>query len=434
MVCFHDHSPTEQTAQDAVDAITTALHVIATERDALTNLESIYRNDPLAQKSIQRAVAELVQTIKRGGKLVICGVGKSGKIGHKLEATMNSVGIHSVFLHPTEALHGDLGMIRPIDTLLLISFSGRTAELLLMLPHIPRTVPVIAITSHTHPSSCPLLSYNTSDMGILLPAPLHIDEETSFGLSAPTSSTTVALALGDALALAAARNLHTLPGQGPAEVFKGFHPGGAIGAATAASSAISTPKSSLSSSSSSSSPSCPCTSATSPSLSSLDGPTKLTLDEPAPKEIAPITISDFLVPLDTIPIAQASSAPQIRILDVLLTAIQNPAAKSWVRLSSTEIIPPYRVRSITTANHTSTSSIINVDTPLSALPEQVAVSDEHWLPVRASSTIDDVRVWVEEAIAKSALVSPLPVVISVVDDIEEDKVLGFVAADDIVPF
>jgi D-arabinose 5-phosphate isomerase GutQ len=92
----------------------TALHVIATERDALSNLELLYRSNEPAQKNISRAVTELVRTINRGGKLVVCGVGKSGKIGRKLEATMNSVGIHSVFLHPTEALHGDLGMIRPV--------------------------------------------------------------------------------------------------------------------------------------------------------------------------------------------------------------------------------------------------------------------------------------------------------------------------------
>lgn len=95
-------------------SLSTALHVIATERDALSHLESLYRSDAQAQRDLERAVRQLVQTIKRGGKLVICGVGKSGKIGRKLEATMNSVGIHSVFLHPTEALHGDLGMIRAV--------------------------------------------------------------------------------------------------------------------------------------------------------------------------------------------------------------------------------------------------------------------------------------------------------------------------------
>lgn len=96
------------------DVLSTALHVISTERDALTHLECLYSTNELAQKNMERAVSQLVHTINRGGKLVVCGVGKSGKIGRKLEATMNSVGIHSVFLHPTEALHGDLGVIRSV--------------------------------------------------------------------------------------------------------------------------------------------------------------------------------------------------------------------------------------------------------------------------------------------------------------------------------
>jgi D-arabinose 5-phosphate isomerase GutQ len=99
---------------EAGDTLSTALHVITTERDALTHLEYLYRTNDLAAKNLSRAVSQLVHTIHQGGKLVVCGVGKSGKIGRKLEATMNSVGIHSVFLHPTEALHGDLGVIRSV--------------------------------------------------------------------------------------------------------------------------------------------------------------------------------------------------------------------------------------------------------------------------------------------------------------------------------
>lgn len=94
--------------------VTSALQVIAAERAALAHLEHIYQTDPLAQDNLARAVAQIVRTIKYGGKLVCCGVGKSGKIAQKLEATMNSMGIYSAFLHPTEALHGDLGMIRPV--------------------------------------------------------------------------------------------------------------------------------------------------------------------------------------------------------------------------------------------------------------------------------------------------------------------------------
>jgi D-arabinose 5-phosphate isomerase GutQ len=112
-----------------------ALNVIATERDALTNLEMLYRTNSLAQESIGRAVTQLVKTIKRGGKLIVCGVGKSGKIGRKLEATMNSMAIHSVFLHPTEALHGDLGIIREVCKVAMLGMSR------LALMSIPRLTP-----------------------------------------------------------------------------------------------------------------------------------------------------------------------------------------------------------------------------------------------------------------------------------------------------
>jgi len=105
--------PRTRASEDAASVVT-AIHVISTERAALANLEHIYRTDQLAQENFSRAVTQIVKTIKNGGKLVVCGVGKSGKIGQKLEATMNSLGIYSAFLHPTEALHGDLGMIRQV--------------------------------------------------------------------------------------------------------------------------------------------------------------------------------------------------------------------------------------------------------------------------------------------------------------------------------
>jgi hypothetical protein len=96
-------------------SVTTALQVISTERAALAHLERLYQTDQLAQDHLARAVDQIARTIRNGGKLVCCGVGKSGKIAQKLDATMNSLGIYSTFLHPTEALHGDLGMVRPVS-------------------------------------------------------------------------------------------------------------------------------------------------------------------------------------------------------------------------------------------------------------------------------------------------------------------------------
>ena len=105
---IEDGSPGEMVN---VDAIRTALHVIRTERDALTQLEDLYESDSLAQEGLANAVNVISTTINCGGKLIVSGVGKSSKIGLKVVATMNSFGIRSVFLHPTEALHGDLGLI-----------------------------------------------------------------------------------------------------------------------------------------------------------------------------------------------------------------------------------------------------------------------------------------------------------------------------------
>ena len=96
-------------------ALKTALHVIRTERDALTALEDLYETDAVAQNGFTNAVDVLANAVRLGGKLMICGCGKSGKIGQKIVATMNSFGIHSVFLHPTEALHGDLGLIGEVS-------------------------------------------------------------------------------------------------------------------------------------------------------------------------------------------------------------------------------------------------------------------------------------------------------------------------------
>lgn len=107
-------------------ALRTALHVIATERDGLTNLENLYKTNSIAQEGFMSAVHAISKTIHRGAKLVISGVGKSGKIGEKLVATMNSFGVRSTFLHPTEALHGDLGVIGEVS--LHVSIAGRTSS------------------------------------------------------------------------------------------------------------------------------------------------------------------------------------------------------------------------------------------------------------------------------------------------------------------
>lgn len=92
-------------------SLQTALHVMSTEADSLFNLHKLYSSNSLAQEGFRNSVQVICKNRRRGGCLVVCGVGKSAKVGKKAVATMNSFGIRSLFLHPTEALHGDLGMI-----------------------------------------------------------------------------------------------------------------------------------------------------------------------------------------------------------------------------------------------------------------------------------------------------------------------------------
>ena len=91
-----------------------ALHVLSTERAGLEYLEKFYHSNRFAQDSLLQSINVIARGTKNGGKLVITGVGKSGKIGQKIEATFKSFGVDTTFLYPTDALHGDLGTIKPV--------------------------------------------------------------------------------------------------------------------------------------------------------------------------------------------------------------------------------------------------------------------------------------------------------------------------------
>lgn len=201
-----------------------AIEVLRVEADALANVADLYTHDIRARNGLAAAVDAIVKAQNLDGKLVICGVGKSGYIAQKLTATCKSLGISASFLHASEAVHGDLGDIRNRDVLLFVSFSGKTPELLNILPHIPDSVRLMAMTSHNEIMQCHLLAKRTD--GILLPTPIPVPEESSFGVRAPTTSTTVALAVADMLALTIADELHR---ENTKSVFLRNHPGGAIG-------------------------------------------------------------------------------------------------------------------------------------------------------------------------------------------------------------
>lgn len=167
----------------------------------------------LEPAQLERAV-ELLANCK--GKVILTGVGKSGFIARKVAATLTSTGTRAVFLHPSDALHGDLGIVDLSDVVVLLSNSGETDEILVMLPYLKhRGVPLIAIVGNTS-------STVAGNSAVVLDA--SVDKETCPFNLAPTASTTVALAIGDALAL----TVMQIKGLTP-EDFALNHPAGRLG-------------------------------------------------------------------------------------------------------------------------------------------------------------------------------------------------------------
>ena len=161
-----------------------------------------------------RAVALLAGV---SGRVVVSGMGKSGHVAHKIAATLASTGTPALFVHPAEASHGDLGMIVPGDGVLALSNSGETAELADIVGHARRFgLPLVGITARAGSALA-----EAADVALLLPA---AEEACPMGL-APTTSTTMQMALGDALAVALLKRRGFT-----AADFRQFHPGGRLGA------------------------------------------------------------------------------------------------------------------------------------------------------------------------------------------------------------
>jgi arabinose-5-phosphate isomerase len=195
------------TAIDPHTLLQLARDVLDTEADAIR---------VLAPRLGESFVAACGLLLACTGRVVVLGMGKSGHIAGKLAATLASTGTPAFFVHPGEASHGDLGMITPHDVVLALSNSGETAEILLILPMIRRLgVPLIAVTGN--PSST-----LAREADVSLDASVE-REACPLGL-APTASTTAALALGDALAIAL---LHTRGFS--RDDFSRSHPGGKLG-------------------------------------------------------------------------------------------------------------------------------------------------------------------------------------------------------------
>lgn len=170
-----------------------------------------------ASKNINFDIEKFVDlVINSKGKLIVTGVGKSGLVGAKIAATLASTGTSSFFLHPTEAMHGDLGMIGKNDIVLAISYSGESEELVQILPHLKRfNIPLIAMAKSENST---LGKY--SDIFI----DISVSKEACPLDTAPTSSTTLTMAMGDALAVCLMKKRDFKK-----EDFASFHPGGSLG-------------------------------------------------------------------------------------------------------------------------------------------------------------------------------------------------------------
>jgi arabinose-5-phosphate isomerase len=166
---------------------------------------------------LNETFARAVQLVlKCEGRVVVTGVGKSGAIGRKLASTFASTGTPSLFLHAAEGLHGDLGMVAPGDVLVALSYSGRSDDLVGILPVIKAMrVPVIALTGNA-------TSFLGSHADVILD--ISVEKEACPLNLAPTASTAAALAMGDALAVCAMSARHFT-----SEDFARFHPGGTLG-------------------------------------------------------------------------------------------------------------------------------------------------------------------------------------------------------------
>jgi arabinose-5-phosphate isomerase len=194
---------------DQIAAIrATAARVLRTEGEAVTAMA-----DALPEDFVPAVEAILATK----GRVILSGIGKSGHVARKISSTFASTGTPSAFVHPAEASHGDLGMVMPGDLTILISNSGETAELRDMVAHVARfAIPMVAISGRADSTLMQAANYR-----LVLP---QAPEACVIGM-APTTSTTLTLALGDALAVATMERRGFLP-----EQFRTFHPGGKLGA------------------------------------------------------------------------------------------------------------------------------------------------------------------------------------------------------------
>lgn len=193
-----------------------ARKVLLAEADAIAAMADRLQTSQASADGYHEAVYLLFRCVESGGKIIVTGVGKSGKIGQKMVASLQSLGSCAAYLDPVEAMHGDFGLVAPNDAVVALSNSGNTEELLRILPGLKhRRVPLIAICGQ-----------ETSQLAKAADAwvDAFVATEACDYVPAPTNSTTLALAIGDAIALSLSQ-LRAFTAQG----FAMNHPGGSLG-------------------------------------------------------------------------------------------------------------------------------------------------------------------------------------------------------------
>uniref|UniRef100_UPI003BAA91FB KpsF/GutQ family sugar-phosphate isomerase n=1 Tax=Stappia sp. TaxID=1870903 RepID=UPI003BAA91FB len=213
-----DTSPQQTSARPASPAGGVALAQASALRTIETEIAGMQALRDALANGLSEPFGRTIETISQArGRVIITGIGKSGHVGAKIAATLASTGTPSFFVHATEASHGDLGMITDEDVVIALSWSGETQELAATLAYTRRfKVPLVAITSRSESALG-----KAADIVLALP---RVEEACPHGL-APTTSTVLQMAMGDAIAIA------LLESRGfTAQDFKVYHPGGRLGA------------------------------------------------------------------------------------------------------------------------------------------------------------------------------------------------------------
>ncbi|KAL6450188.1 kpsF Arabinose 5-phosphate isomerase KpsF [Candida maltosa Xu316] len=207
------------------NALTSVQSTLKHDNDAVANLFSQYQRDQFSINNLIQSISIMYETVvSKKGKIVLTGVGKSYKLAMKLVATLNSLSIEATSLHATEALHGDLGIIKDHDCLIMVTASGNTPELIGILPHIT-TVPVILLTCSRESQ----LSQHNQVNSLILAELLHYHkEEVIHGVPAPTISFGISMMIADAVILALSELIEADVIK-RRKMFHSKHPGGSIG-------------------------------------------------------------------------------------------------------------------------------------------------------------------------------------------------------------